>query len=338
MTAAAAPAIAASAEGSAQDSTAMDEQQFQLLYDATARPIHAYLIGVTGQRDIADDVLQETYFRFLQRHPAGMPAAETRPYLFRIATNLLRDRWRTRQDAQWPEGFDHGHANDIDTQLDMRRVMQALKPRETATAVARLRRRHESSGDRNRHRPRRSQHPATVISCAQKGGKPAAARREDLMTREKCERESSVAAASRSGNWSAELEHHVAACAPCAETKRVAQLFLDHAATTSAQSNPPAANVVWRKMQAQRKQQALIRAPRCMTWMRIMAALYAVALAAWYLPQLWQMQPAPRSTALRALASGMVFTGVVTAIVAVVLGSCCVVHLGSRTTFRLRSE
>jgi RNA polymerase sigma-70 factor (ECF subfamily) len=130
MTAAAAPAIAASAEGSAQDSTAMDEQQFQLLYDATARPIHAYLIGVTGQRDIADDVLQETYYRFLQRHPAGMSAAETRPYLFRIATNLLRDRWRTRQDAQWPEGFDHGHANDLDTQLDMRRVMQALKPRE----------------------------------------------------------------------------------------------------------------------------------------------------------------------------------------------------------------
>jgi RNA polymerase sigma-70 factor (ECF subfamily) len=108
----------------------MDERQFQALYAATARPIHAYLIGVTGQRDIADDVLQETYFRFLQRHPAGMPAAETRPYLFRIATNLLRDRWRTRQDAQWPEGFDQSHSQDVDTQLDMRRALKALKPRE----------------------------------------------------------------------------------------------------------------------------------------------------------------------------------------------------------------
>jgi RNA polymerase sigma-70 factor (ECF subfamily) len=130
------PAIAA-AEESVQDSnamparaTAMDEQQFQALYAATARPIHAYLIGVTGQRDIADDVLQETYFRFLQRHPAGMPAADTRPYLFRIATNLLRDRWRTRQDAQWPDGFDQSHSQDVDTQLEIRRVMQALKPRE----------------------------------------------------------------------------------------------------------------------------------------------------------------------------------------------------------------
>jgi RNA polymerase sigma-70 factor (ECF subfamily) len=137
VTASTIPAIAASAERSAQDSTAMparatamDERQFQALYAATARPIHAYLIGVTGQRDIADDVLQETYFRFLQRHPAGMPAAETRPYLFRIATNLLRDRWRTRQDAQWPEGFDQSHSQDVDTQLDMRRALKALKPRE----------------------------------------------------------------------------------------------------------------------------------------------------------------------------------------------------------------
>jgi RNA polymerase sigma-70 factor, ECF subfamily len=124
------PAIAAPADGNARDSTAMDEQQFQLLYDATARPIHAYLIGVTGQRDIADDVLQETYFRFLQRHPAGLPAAETRPYLFRIATNLLRDRWRSRQESQWPENFDQSHACDVDTQLDVRHVMQALKPKE----------------------------------------------------------------------------------------------------------------------------------------------------------------------------------------------------------------
>jgi RNA polymerase sigma-70 factor (ECF subfamily) len=130
VTASTIPAIAASAERSAQDSTARDEQQFQLLYDATARPIHAYLIGITGQRDIADDVLQETYFRFLQRHPAGLPADQSRPYLFRIATNLLRDRWRTRQDAQWPEGFDQSHSHDVDTQLDIRRVMQALKPRE----------------------------------------------------------------------------------------------------------------------------------------------------------------------------------------------------------------
>jgi hypothetical protein len=162
------------------------------------------------------------------------------------------------------------------------------------------------------------------------------------MTREKCEREKCeqeplVATATRSGIWHADLESHVAACAPCAETRSVAQLFLHHAATASAQSHPPAARVVWQKVQAQRQQQALIRATRCMTLMRILAALYAVALGGWYLPQLWHMQPAQLSTALSELSSGMVFIGVVTAVVAVVLGSCCLVLLGSRTIFRLRT-
>ncbi len=33
----------------------MSEQEFRSLYDATARPIFAYLVGVTGRRDVADD-------------------------------------------------------------------------------------------------------------------------------------------------------------------------------------------------------------------------------------------------------------------------------------------
>ena len=78
-----------------EEAVAMDEWEFELLYAATARPILAYLIGVTGRRDVADDVLQETYCRFLVRQPAPMDENETRRYLFRIATNLLRDRWRT---------------------------------------------------------------------------------------------------------------------------------------------------------------------------------------------------------------------------------------------------
>ena len=109
---------------------AIDEQQFQALYHANARPIHAYLLGVTGNKDAADDVLQETWFRFLQRRPIGMPLEETRPYLFRIATNLLRDRWRKQQESQWPADFEHSGSCDIDMQLEVQRVMRALKPRE----------------------------------------------------------------------------------------------------------------------------------------------------------------------------------------------------------------
>jgi RNA polymerase sigma-70 factor (ECF subfamily) len=119
-------------EGSgAMDSPASTaEQEFEALYDWTARPILAYLIGVTGRRDVADDVLQETYCRFLVRQPKAMEPHESKRYLFRIATNLLRDRWRSGEDAQFPENWDEGSSQDLDLQLDVHQAMRALKSRE----------------------------------------------------------------------------------------------------------------------------------------------------------------------------------------------------------------
>jgi RNA polymerase sigma-70 factor (ECF subfamily) len=108
----------------------MDEEQFQSLYDVTARPIHAYLLAVTGQKDLADDVLQEVYFRFFQRQFMDKSITDSRRYLFRIATNLLRDRWRRRKEEQWPIGFDHGRSYDVDARLDVRQALKALKPRD----------------------------------------------------------------------------------------------------------------------------------------------------------------------------------------------------------------
>src|SRR5579862_727742 len=79
-----------------QEAPALDQAAFQLIYEATARPLWAYLLRVSGRRDVADDLLQETYCRFLGSTAGelAMSEAETRSYLFRIATNLLRDRWR----------------------------------------------------------------------------------------------------------------------------------------------------------------------------------------------------------------------------------------------------
>jgi RNA polymerase sigma-70 factor (ECF subfamily) len=113
-----------------EEATAMNEQEFRSLYDATARPIRAYLAGVTGRRDVADDLLQETYCRFLVRQPASLNVDETRRYLFRIATNLLRDRWRRGQDESWQEMPERAFSIDMDVRIDVRAAMCALKPRE----------------------------------------------------------------------------------------------------------------------------------------------------------------------------------------------------------------
>ena len=108
----------------------LDEAGFQTLYAAVSRPLSAYLQGVTGRRDVAEDLVQETFCRYLVRRPRTMPEDETRRYLFRIATNLLRDRWRRQEDVPAPEASDEGCATDVAMQMDVRRAMRMLKPRE----------------------------------------------------------------------------------------------------------------------------------------------------------------------------------------------------------------
>jgi RNA polymerase sigma-70 factor (ECF subfamily) len=116
------------------ETTALDEDAFQLLYESTARPLWAYLLRVSGRHDVADDLLQETYCRFLGRRTGGretaMNEAETRSYLFRIATNLLRDRWRRGESAVGADTPEELVVEmDAAARLDVRRAMQALKPR-----------------------------------------------------------------------------------------------------------------------------------------------------------------------------------------------------------------
>src|SRR6476646_179433 len=76
----------------------MNECAFRAFYERTATPLLRYLICITPTRDLAEDLLQETYCRFLTARLPEMDEHQTRNYLFRIATNLIRDRWRHSKD------------------------------------------------------------------------------------------------------------------------------------------------------------------------------------------------------------------------------------------------
>lgn len=56
-------------------------------------PLHRYLHRLTGDADVAEDVAQEAFVRLLQQ---SLPDDEARPWLFTVATNLVRDRARKR--------------------------------------------------------------------------------------------------------------------------------------------------------------------------------------------------------------------------------------------------
>jgi RNA polymerase sigma-70 factor (ECF subfamily) len=84
----------ATGEARLQAELPMDNDAFAGFYERSARPLWAYLARVSGDPSLADDLAQESYVRFLcaARQCDGEVAA--RRYLFRIATNLLKDHWR----------------------------------------------------------------------------------------------------------------------------------------------------------------------------------------------------------------------------------------------------
>jgi RNA polymerase sigma-70 factor (ECF subfamily) len=109
---------------------AVDEADFRALYDETSPPLRAYLLHVCRRPDVADDLLQETYCRYLMRRRPVMDESQTRSWLFRIATNLIHDRGRSRIDAIVPEIPERGSAPNLEARLDVRSTLRQLKPRE----------------------------------------------------------------------------------------------------------------------------------------------------------------------------------------------------------------
>ena len=73
-----------------------DEHALASLVERYAARIHAFLTRVTGDRDDADDLLQDTWMR-VARGARGFDTARlVRPWLYGIAANLARDLHRRR--------------------------------------------------------------------------------------------------------------------------------------------------------------------------------------------------------------------------------------------------
>lgn len=88
-----APALCAT-EAARDAGPQMDSEAFAAFYGRSARPLWAYLARVTGDPALADDLMQESYVRFLCATLREDGEIAARRYLFKIATNLLHDFWR----------------------------------------------------------------------------------------------------------------------------------------------------------------------------------------------------------------------------------------------------
>jgi RNA polymerase sigma-70 factor (ECF subfamily) len=120
---------------------AMDENAFREFYDRTARGLWGYLARVAGDRHLADDLLQETFYRFLKAAGRYESEAHRRNTLYRIATNLACDVRRRRitcggDPAVVGDAIEMLASNDspgrAERRADFQSAMSRLKPRERA--------------------------------------------------------------------------------------------------------------------------------------------------------------------------------------------------------------
>lgn len=112
---------------------AMTEAEFREFYTLTARPLKSYLTRITGNPALAEDLLQETFFRLLRANLPAMEAAGRRSYLYRIATNLARDHFRASKFQAAPLEDHHAGedpARGANLSSDIQKVLNEIKPGE----------------------------------------------------------------------------------------------------------------------------------------------------------------------------------------------------------------
>ena len=78
----------------------LDEAAFAAFHAGTSRALRAYVYRVVGNPSDADDIVQEAFLRMLRADVPTDDEEHLRRYLYRVASNLIVDRWRHRRHEQ----------------------------------------------------------------------------------------------------------------------------------------------------------------------------------------------------------------------------------------------
>jgi len=115
------------------DAFSVDEEAFSALYRATASALHGYIRKTCGNMALAEDILQDTFYRFLRANVPEMNAHQTKSYLFKIATSLLVDHWRReKREKLWQNLWHPATTTQGGQTGDVSHMLSALKPAERA--------------------------------------------------------------------------------------------------------------------------------------------------------------------------------------------------------------
>jgi len=80
----------------------MDASEFQAFYANAAPRLRGYIRRACGNEALADDILQESFLRFLRADVPIVDEAPRKAYLYKIAASLVVDHWRrVQRERRW---------------------------------------------------------------------------------------------------------------------------------------------------------------------------------------------------------------------------------------------
>lgn len=111
-----------------------DREAFQRVFERHVDTIHGFLLRRCGDLTLAEDLTSEVFLQaWRQRHTVRLHDGSLRPWLYGVASNLVRQHWRSRNRfgramARLPrEVLDPGHDDLVASSLDNRARLHELQ-------------------------------------------------------------------------------------------------------------------------------------------------------------------------------------------------------------------
>jgi RNA polymerase sigma-70 factor (ECF subfamily) len=115
------------------------EESFKAFYEKHSRSLWFFIYKTCGDESMADDIFQESFYKYLKAEPVKLNEYQQKAYLFMIAYRLIIDQVRktkvrlekfTEMETDPGFGFEASKEQEISTALDMEKTFKLLEPKE----------------------------------------------------------------------------------------------------------------------------------------------------------------------------------------------------------------
>ena len=110
-------------------------QDFVALYDLYQEPIFRYCLGKCRDRELAKDLMQQTFMRFWQCLKRNEKILQERAFLYRIAHNLFVDYVRRKKEASLDQLVETGFEPTTDLWHQTHACLDSERPLSTLNAM-----------------------------------------------------------------------------------------------------------------------------------------------------------------------------------------------------------